>query len=206
MIEFSQLIAYTIALGIAAAIPGPGMTALVARSVANGAKSGFAMLSGLILGDLFYLSLAVFGLAVIAQNFGEVFIVIKILAALYLAFLAWKFWTAEHGVLQAKVVDNKELFSAAASGFAITLSNPKTIAFYLALLPVVIDVQAVSFSAWAYGLVPATIMILIVVGGSFVLGALAVRKFLVNPKAQKYLYRSAAGAMLVAAGSMLART
>ena len=45
MISTAELLAYTIALGIAAAIPGPGMTALVARSVGSGAVAGFCMLS-----------------------------------------------------------------------------------------------------------------------------------------------------------------
>ena len=73
MIGATELAAYAIALGVAAAIPGPGMTALVARSVGNGAVAGFAMLFGLIIGDLCYLSFAVFGLAVVAKNFAALF-------------------------------------------------------------------------------------------------------------------------------------
>jgi len=63
MLEYTQVIAYIIALGIAAAIPGPGMIALVARSLSTGALTGFTLLFGIILGDLLYLSFAVFGLA-----------------------------------------------------------------------------------------------------------------------------------------------
>ena len=37
MLELSQALTYTAALGVAAAIPGPGMAALVARSVSGGA-------------------------------------------------------------------------------------------------------------------------------------------------------------------------
>jgi len=69
MSDAAQIIAYTAALGLAAVIPGPGMTALVARSVSGGAVTGFTMLAGLILGDLIYLSIAVFGLAVIAHTY-----------------------------------------------------------------------------------------------------------------------------------------
>ena len=69
MLGTAQILSYIAALGLAAAIPGPGMTALVARSVSGGAVTGFTMLTGLILGDLIYLSVAVFGLAVIANNY-----------------------------------------------------------------------------------------------------------------------------------------
>jgi threonine/homoserine/homoserine lactone efflux protein len=54
MLETTQILTYVVALAVAAAIPGPGMTALVARSVSSGALTGFAMLGGLILGDLTY--------------------------------------------------------------------------------------------------------------------------------------------------------
>lgn len=77
MLDLTQVLTYSAALGIAAAIPGPGMAALVARSVSGGAVSGFCLLSGLILGDLTYLSFAVFGLAMIAEHFNALFQVVR---------------------------------------------------------------------------------------------------------------------------------
>ena len=205
--EFSQALAYVVALGIAAAIPGPGMTALVARSISAGGKSGFAMLSGLIMGDLIYLSFAVFGLALIAQSFGALFTVIKWGAIAYLCYLAWQFWNAEHQSLESNTeVSRSDLFTASLSGLTITLGNPKTIAFYLALLPVVIELGSVSLQSWAFVLVPLTIVVLLIVGSIFVLGAVAVRKSLSSVKAQQIIHRGAAGAMLAAAGTMALRS
>ena len=86
-------IAYAGALAVAAAIPGPGVTALVARALGSGFRPAFAMSLGLILGDLTYLTAVVLGLAFLAQTFGLVFLVIKWLGVAYLAFLAWKFWS-----------------------------------------------------------------------------------------------------------------
>ena len=87
MLESTQALAYIAALGVAAAIPGPGMTALVARCVSSGASAGFAMLAGLILGDLTYLSFAVFGLAVLAKSFSVLFVLVKWGAVIYLCIL-----------------------------------------------------------------------------------------------------------------------
>ena len=53
------------------------MTALVARTVSSGSHSGFALLVGIILGDLIYLNFAVFGLTAIAENFNLAFMIIK---------------------------------------------------------------------------------------------------------------------------------
>ncbi|EAN2415328.1 LysE family translocator, partial [Salmonella enterica] len=83
MLGTAQIISYIAALGLAAAIPGPGMTALVARSVSGGAVTGFMMLTGLILGDLIYLSIAVFGLAVIAHTYTSIFTLINWTASFY---------------------------------------------------------------------------------------------------------------------------
>jgi len=122
MLDLTQALTYSAALGIAAAIPGPGMAALVARSVSGGTSPGFCMLAGLILGDLSYLSFAVFGLAMLAEHFNALFQLVRWGAAAYLCYLAWQFWFANHQAIEAgKPAQRKELLSAAISGVTITL-------------------------------------------------------------------------------------
>ena len=206
MLEQSQLFTYIAALSIAAAIPGPGITALVARSVSSGKLTGFAMLGGLILGDLTYLSFAVSGLAVLAKSFSTLFVLVKLGAVVYLCYLAWQFWTADHqSINETKPPKRKDLFSAGLSGYTITLGNPKTIAFYLALLPVIINLETITLQSWAFILIPLTATVLLCVGAIFILGAIAVRHILLSRKAQKILHRSAATAMFIAAGTMVVR-
>ncbi|CAI1596667.1 LysE family translocator [Serratia ficaria] len=207
MLGTAQIISYIAALGLAAAIPGPGMTALVARSVSGGAVTGFTMLSGLILGDLIYLSIAIFGLAVIAHNYTSLFTLINWAASLYLCVLAWQFWRYQP---QAIKIDQKatrsELASAWLSGLTITLGNPKTIAFYLAILPLVISLDNVSLQIWGMMLVPLTVFVLLTVGAVFIFAALKIRHFLTSAKAQRLLFRSAGVIMLLAAVGMAAKT
>ena len=206
MLELSQALTYTAALGVAAAIPGPGMAALVARSVSGGALPGFSLLSGLILGDLVYLSFAVFGLSLIAHYFDALFVLVRVCAAVYLSYLAWQFWWAKpQPVVLGRPINKRELFSAWLSGLTITLGNPKTIAFYLALLPLVINLESVSLHTWGVVLVPLTITVLFIVGALFVLGAVRIRHLLASPRAQHYLFRGAALMMLGAALAMLAQ-
>ncbi|MBN9138630.1 MAG: LysE family transporter, partial [Phyllobacterium sp.] len=59
-------IAYSGALAIAAAIPGPGLTALIARALGSGFRSALFMSLGLVLGDLTYLTAVVLGLSMVA--------------------------------------------------------------------------------------------------------------------------------------------
>ncbi|UIP29604.1 LysE family translocator [Photobacterium sp. TLY01] len=206
MLETTQILAYMSALMLAAAIPGPGMTALVAHSVRGGAVTGFTMLSGLILGDLIYLSFAVFGLAVVAHSYGGLFTAVSWCASLYLAWLSWQFWNHNPEAINIDQQTNKrELTAAWLSGLTITLGNPKTIAFYLAILPLVITLDAVSFQTWGLLLVPLTVLVLVFVGAVFIVGALKIRRFLASAQAQTWLFKGAGVIMFLAAVSMTAR-
>lgn len=207
MPESAQIVSYIAALGLAAAIPGPGMTALVARSVSAGAIAGFAMLAGLILGDLIYLSLSVFGLALVAHSWSALFTLINWAAALYLGWLAWQFWRYNPQAVDiAQKATKKDLASAWLSGLTITLGNPKTIAFYLAILPLVMSLDSISLPIWGMVLVPLTALILLTVGAVFILAALRIRHFLTSAAAQRILFRSAGLIMLLAAVGMVAKT
>lgn len=203
----AQVISYMAALGLAAAIPGPGMTALVARSVSGGAVTGFTMLAGLILGDVIYLSIAVFGLAVIAHTYTSVFTLINWAASLYLCMLAWQFWCHKpQAITNDQKATKRELASAWLSGLTITLGNPKTVAFYLAILPLVISLDNVSLQMWGGVLVPLTVFVLLSVGAIFILAALRIRHLLISEKAQRLLFRSAGSIMMLAAVGMVIKT
>lgn len=205
MITAVDLLAYVIALAVTAAIPGPGIAAVVARSIAGGSSAGYAMLLGLMAGDLVFLSFAVFGLGLLAHSFNAIFVVVRWLSIIFLFYLAWQFWFAEREEVVAKVRSNKNLLMISLSGFAITFSNPKVIAFYLALLPLVLDLESITVAVWAGVLVPTTFAVLIVVGTVYIAGAVRLRAILSSASAQKKLYRVAAVAMAGAAFSMLVR-
>ena len=201
----SAFLAYTLALGIAAAIPGPGIAALVGRALGTGFKRTMPMLAGLVLGDLLYLTLAILGLALLAHTFETAFKVVRIAGAFYLLWLAWKFWTS--GLTPEKIERSpgkRDGLMSFAAGFAVTVGNPKTIVFYMALLPVVIDMTGVSLADWAI-LSVLTVLILYVVLTPYVALASRARTALANHATLKTVNRTAALAMTGAAGFILAR-
>jgi len=215
LIELASLLSYALALAIAVAIPGPGITALVARTVTGGIRAGYAMWLGLALGDLVFLSFAVFGLALVASQFAAVFVVIKWFSIVYLCFLGWQFWRASHESITHSLDDsavtdirqdaNTAVGGIVLSGLLVTLGNPKPIAFYLALLPLILDLEQVTFNTWAFVLVPLTVLVLFVIGSLFILAAASVRHLLASARAQQILHRVAAVAMVGAAFTMVVR-
>lgn len=193
-----EYLPYAIALAIAAAIPGPGIAACVGKALGSCFRPAAYFGTGLVLGDLFYLTLAILGLAAIAAAFSGIFVVIKLLGAAYLIWLAWSFWRA--GIDPDKVQARKGngFWASFFGGFAVTLGNPKTIIFYMALLPTVVRLEEVTFERYLW-LVLITIVVLYLVVIPYIALASTARDFLRNPRALRALNRGAAGAMAGAA-------
>ena len=188
----AALIAYAGALFIAAIIPGPGVTAIVARALGSGFRPTFFMGLGLILGDMVYLTAVVLGLAFIAQTFTTTFMLIKIAGALYLVHIAWKLWTT--GLLPQTIEARRSTSMTASflSGLFVTLGNPKTMLFYVALVPTLVDLDAIGLRDYGL-LLGATFVVLLAVLVPYMALASRARLLLRQPKALQRLNRIAAG-------------
>ena len=91
-ISLETLLAFTLAMVLLAASPGPGFLMVVARALSGGFAAGLAAIAGLVLGDILFLVLAVLGLSTLAAVMGEFFLVVKLLGAAYLVWLGVKTW------------------------------------------------------------------------------------------------------------------
>src|SRR5262245_2903521 len=88
------LVVFCAVYALAVATPGPGVAAVLARSLARGAQGAPAFLAGFLIGDLVWFAFAATGLAAIAKSVQGVFLIIKYAGALYLLYLAYRLWTA----------------------------------------------------------------------------------------------------------------
>ena len=203
--SFTAFLAYALALGIAAVIPGPGVAALVGRALGTGFTRSIPMLLGLATGDVVYLTLAVAGLAFIAKAFSTAFFVIKLAGAGYLLWLAWRFWTQGIAIQEVeKSAGRRDGLASFLAGFAVTLGNPKVIVFYMAILPAVMDLEAVTLPGYGV-LVVLTFLVLFAMLLPYIALASRARLFFTDPRALRRLNRTAAVAMTGAAGWIVAR-
>ncbi len=143
------LFVFAVALFVAAASPGPAITALVARVLVRGTVGALAYMLGLAIGDVFWLTCAVLGLAFIAKTFGWLFLVLKYAGAAYLLYLAWRMWTAPAEIETAAAPKAERPFRLFLTALSVMLGNPKVMVFYLALLPNLIDLAGVSALGYA---------------------------------------------------------
>ena len=197
---------YAFALFIVALIPGPGITALVARALGTTFKESLAMAVGISLGDLVFLTAVVLGLSVVAQTFGFIFIVIKYVGAAYLAWMAYKIWTS--GIVRTddvKVAKRASVFQALISGLFVTLGNPKAMLFYLALVPTIVDITKVTLSDYVI-LILVSMGVLLVVTIPYIALAAKARELLKHPLALKRLNRASATFLAGTAGYIAIRS
>jgi threonine/homoserine/homoserine lactone efflux protein len=197
------LVIFAGALFIAAGSPGPSVAALVARVLARGPRDVMPFLAAMWIGEGIWLTCAVAGLAAIAETFHWAFVAIKWLGVCYLLYLAWKMWSApaaEEGTLP-EVRSPWRMFFA---GMTITLGNPKIMVFYMALLPSIIDMTAVTPAVWVQ-LVATMLVVLVVIDLSWVLLASKARGFLRSRRAVQLANRASAGTMAGAAALIATR-
>ena len=203
--HFTSLLIFAAALFVAAGSPGPSIAALVARVIAKGFRDVFPFLLAMWIGEGIWLSLAVFGLAFVAQTFHYAFLALKWAGVAYLVYLAWKMWTAPVAVAEGALPEKDSPAKLFFAGMAVTLGNPKIMMFYLALLPTIIDLGAVTVFGWVE-LTLTMAVVLIAIDLTWVLAAAQARKLLRSERAMRIANRVSATTMGGAAAAIAART
>ncbi|MDP9838456.1 threonine/homoserine/homoserine lactone efflux protein [Neorhizobium huautlense] len=201
---FTSILVFAAALFVAAGSPGPSIAALVARVLSKGWRNVLPFIAAMWVGEAIWLSLAVAGLAAVAESFQPIFVAIKWTGVAYLLYLAWKMWTAPATVGDEDLPESRSATKLFLAGLTVTLGNPKIMMFYVALLPSIIDLAGVTLIGWAE-LVAAMIVVLATVDVAWMALAAKARQFLKSPRAVKIANRISAGTMAGAAAAIAAR-
>ncbi|KQZ91467.1 lysine transporter LysE [Mesorhizobium sp. Root157] len=203
--HLTSLLIFAAALFVAAGSPGPSIAALVSRVISKGFRDVFPFLAAMWIGEAIWLSFAVFGLAVVAQTFHLAFVAVKWMGVVYLAYLAWKMWTAPVEAKAGEIPREDSATRLFFAGMAVTLGNPKIMMFYLALLPTIVDLASVTFVGWLE-LTLTMAVVLVAIDLAWVLAAAQARRLLKSKRAMKIANRISAATMAGAAAAIAARS
>ena len=130
------LISFIIAVSILAISPGPDNIFVLMQSVVHGKKYGLATIIGLMTGCIVHTTFVAVGISTIIKENNTIFLVIKILGAVYLLYLAYKVITGGSEIsTSTKKIDKKTPFQLFKIGFIMNVLNPKVTLFFLALFP-----------------------------------------------------------------------
>lgn len=119
-------------------LPGPGTFTILTSVSQGGARAGYATTSGLILGDMILILLALAGVAaLLAANPGW-FRAVQYLGVAYLAWVGLQLLLKAPGTAGTTILPIRRA-RYLRQAFLITLINPKAIVFYMAFFPLFID-------------------------------------------------------------------
>ncbi|WP_217183666.1 LysE family translocator [Streptomyces sp. AC495_CC817] len=135
MIPIENLLAFAVASVVIIVIPGPSVLFVIGRSIALGRRAGVLSVVGNALGTVPAVVAVAFGVGAIVASSVVAFTAIKIAGAVYLVYLGVQ--AIRH---RGSHVQGAEGLPASArtlllQGFIVGATNPKTIAFFVAVLP-----------------------------------------------------------------------
>jgi threonine/homoserine/homoserine lactone efflux protein len=135
-----------------------------------------------------------------------VFVVIKYAGALYLLYLAYRLWTAQPAVSAAEtpIDTGQKPMQLFFGSLALTLANPKTAIFFLALLPTVVRLEELTVVGFLEIVAAISIVLPLVLGG-YVLLASRARRMFKSERAVRTINRGTGAAMACAAVAVATR-
>jgi threonine/homoserine/homoserine lactone efflux protein len=125
---------FLLAAVIVAAIPGPGIFYVAARTLSGGRPAGIASTFGTALGGLAHVIAGGLGVSAIILASAQLFTMLKLAGALYLIWLGIRTFR-EAGNLSPEQTGPIGAKRAFREGVLVEALNPKTAAFFLAFIP-----------------------------------------------------------------------
>ncbi|MFZ4165051.1 LysE family translocator [Brevundimonas sp. NPDC058933] len=129
-------------MAVMAITPGPANLFAVATGMEKGRASALIGVVGMNAATLVWFGAAALGLGALVSAFPQVFRIIAVLGALYVAWLGIK--ALRGAFATAAKPDHVEVRrgrSALVDGFMVQIANPKAILFFTAVLPPFLDVN-----------------------------------------------------------------
>ena len=132
---------FLVAALMIAAVPGPGIFYVAARTLSGGRKTGFASTLGTAVDGLVHVVAGSLGVSAIILASAELFAALKLIGAFYLVWLGVRTFR-DAGRLPPDGIARPAHDRAFRDGVFVEALNPKTAAFFLAFIPQFIDPTA----------------------------------------------------------------
>lgn len=184
--------------------PGQDMILVMSRSITQGARAGVATAAGISVGLLGHTVLATLGLGAVLQASSVLFLIMKLLGAAYLIYLAIGLLRTRQSTLAIQESATRSLHRLFWDGALSNIANPKVAIFYFAFLPQFVqpgDMHPAT-TVFALGASFAALTFLVKMPVGLFAGLLS-NWFRNNPQALMWMYRSS-GVVLFALGLRLA--
>ena len=209
MPPITTLLTFSLASVILIAIPGPSVLFVVGRSLALGRRGGLLSVLGNELGAVPLLTAVALGVGTIVAESVPIFTAIKVAGAAYLVYLGIQaIRHRRQGIEGAEAVGRAPVrsFTLVRQGFIVGVTNPKTIVFFVAVLPQFVDLHA--------GVVPVQMMVLgliflliaVICDSVWALAASTARGWFARSPKRLAAIRATGGGMMIGLAGVLVAT
>lgn len=199
------LLAFALASLILIVIPGPSVLFVIGRSLSLGRRGGLVSVLGNELGGLVPICLVALGVGSLVAESVVLFTVVKIVGAVYLLHLGVQ------AIRHRRDEDDAPVGSPARTssrrvlrqGFVVGATNPKTIVFFVAVLPQFVDIRAGSVPLQMLVLGLVFTMVAFVCDGAWAVVAGTARGWFSSSPRHLARTRATGGGMMIGLGGTL---
>lgn len=204
--SFLDLLFYAGAIFLLFATPGPVWVALIARALSGGFHSAWPLALGVVVGDVIWPLVAIFGVSYLVSVYADFMVVLKIIGAIMFVVMGVQLVRKPIATLGASDtrLTRPGMWAGFIAGVLVILSNPKAILFYMGALPSFFDFRTIT--VWDMVAI-CSISLIVPLLGNVALAAMVdrMRVFLASPEAIRRL-NVVSGVLLIGVGLLIAVT
>jgi threonine/homoserine/homoserine lactone efflux protein len=144
MLPLANLVTFVLVAIPIIIMPGPSVLFIIGRSLSLGRVGGLLSVLGNGIGGLIIVVAVAFGVGIIIAQSAVLFTAVKIAGALYLVYLGVQAirHRKQAAATATEVVPRTTKLRLLLQGVFVGVSNPKTIVFFIAVLPQFVDYSA----------------------------------------------------------------
>lgn len=136
--EYTSLFAFTLAAVLLNVSPGPSLVFVSARGVSDGKSAGVVSALGLATGSSLHAILAGLGVTALVASNENLSMIVAVTGGLYIIYLGFDSMKTANEAFTSKLekkANKKSLKKVYLQAISVEFLNPKTILFYLSILP-----------------------------------------------------------------------
>ena len=140
-----ELLLYAGALCVLFLTPGPVWVALIARTLSGGFNGAWPLALGVVIGDVLWPLVAIFGLTWLVSLYGGILQVIGWIACvMFITMGVLLIRHADKTLAADSRLTRPGMWAGFLAGVAVIIGNPKAVLFYMGMLPGFFDLTAVT--------------------------------------------------------------
>ena len=206
MVPATNVLAFALAALVLIAIPGPSVLFVIGRTLALGRRGGLLSVLGNAAGEVVQIAAVALGVGVVLAQSLLLFSVVKFAGAAYLVYLGIQAIRHRGGGGAATASSSNPASTARVlrEGFIVGATNPKSIVFFVAVLPQFVDYSAGAIPVQLATLGAVFLLIALVSDSTWSLAAGTARHWFARSPRRIAALSTTGGVMMIGLGGTLA--